>query len=161
MSDVYYLFASLLLLSCYSCVWLLATTWTAAYQGPPSIGFSRQEYWNGVPLPSPFASLHSLKCFHFSFHCLALLRSTSYIPTAFTLASGHPGLEIKILFYYCTVYRTISKVQRTCRGCMQWQCTPDAWANVTRRVRAHLHLWKFTTWIFICRGAYCICWIHR
>ena len=36
-----------------SCVWLLATPWTAAYQGPPSMGFSRQEYWNGVPLPSP------------------------------------------------------------------------------------------------------------
>ena len=32
---------------------LLATPWTAAYQAPPSIGFSRQEYWSGVPLPSP------------------------------------------------------------------------------------------------------------
>ena len=31
----------------------LATTWTAAYQTPPSMGFSRQEYWSGVPLPSP------------------------------------------------------------------------------------------------------------
>ena len=31
---------------------LLATPWTAAYQAPPSMGFSRQEYWNGVPLPS-------------------------------------------------------------------------------------------------------------
>ena len=34
-------------------VWLLATPWTAAYQAPPSMGFSRQEYWSGVPLPSP------------------------------------------------------------------------------------------------------------
>ena len=34
-------------------VWLLATPWTAAYQAPPSIGFSRQKYWSGVPLPSP------------------------------------------------------------------------------------------------------------
>ena len=33
-------------------VWLLATPWTAAYQFPPSIGFSGQEYWSGVPLPS-------------------------------------------------------------------------------------------------------------
>ena len=32
---------------------LLATPWTAAYQAPPSTGFSRQEYWSGVPLPSP------------------------------------------------------------------------------------------------------------
>ena len=33
-------------------VWLLATLWTAAYQASPSMGFSRQEYWSGVPLPS-------------------------------------------------------------------------------------------------------------
>ena len=32
---------------------LFETPWTAAYQAPPSIGFSRQEYWSGVPLPSP------------------------------------------------------------------------------------------------------------
>ena len=31
---------------------LLATPWTAAYQAPPSTGFSRREYWSGVPLPS-------------------------------------------------------------------------------------------------------------
>ena len=35
-----------------SCVQLLATPWTAAYQAAPSMGFSRQEYWSGVPLPS-------------------------------------------------------------------------------------------------------------
>ena len=34
-------------------VWLLTTPWTAAYQAPLSMGFSRQEYWSGVPLPSP------------------------------------------------------------------------------------------------------------
>ena len=33
--------------------WLLATPWTAPYQAPPSMGFSRQVYWSGVPLPSP------------------------------------------------------------------------------------------------------------
>ena len=34
-------------------VWLFLTPWTVAYQIPPSIGFSRQEYWNGLPFPSP------------------------------------------------------------------------------------------------------------
>ena len=34
-------------------VWLLVTPWTTAYQAPPSMGFSKQEYWNEVPLPSP------------------------------------------------------------------------------------------------------------
>ena len=37
----------------FSHVWLLATPWTAAYQAPPSMGFSRQEYWSGVPWPFP------------------------------------------------------------------------------------------------------------
>ena len=32
---------------------LSATPWTVAYQVPPSMGFSRQEYWSGVPFPSP------------------------------------------------------------------------------------------------------------
>ena len=32
---------------------LLATPWTAAYQAPLSMGFSREEYWSGLPLPSP------------------------------------------------------------------------------------------------------------
>ena len=35
-----------------SCIRLLATPWTAAHQAPPSMGFARQEYWNGLQLPS-------------------------------------------------------------------------------------------------------------
>ena len=42
-----------------SCVRLLVTPWTAAHQAPPSMGFSRQEYWSGVSLPS--LSLMALK----------------------------------------------------------------------------------------------------
>ena len=52
----------LLLLSCFSRVRLCATPWTAAHQAPLSLGFSRQEYWIGLPFPSP---MHSciLGCF--------------------------------------------------------------------------------------------------
>ena len=43
-------------------VWLLATPWTTAYQASPSMGFSRQEYWSGVPLPSSmFMAKNTLK----------------------------------------------------------------------------------------------------
>ena len=35
----------------------LATSLTAAFQAPPSMGFSRQKYWSGVPLPSPWMKL--------------------------------------------------------------------------------------------------------
>ena len=41
-------------------VWLLATSWTEAYQAPPSMGFSRQEHWSGVPFSSFTRSFHSL-----------------------------------------------------------------------------------------------------
>ena len=40
-------------------VWLVATPWTAAYQAPPSMGFSRQEYWSGLP-----RSLNPGDCYH-------------------------------------------------------------------------------------------------
>ena len=45
---------------------LLATPWIAAYQAPPSMGFSRQEYWSGVPLPSPemLCSTSIISTFH-------------------------------------------------------------------------------------------------
>ena len=39
---------------------LLATPWTAAHQAPPSMGFSRQEYWSGLPLPSPIHCLQDI-----------------------------------------------------------------------------------------------------
>ena len=42
-----------LVLSRFSPVWLCVTPWTAAHQAPPSLGFSRQERWSGLPVPSP------------------------------------------------------------------------------------------------------------
>ena len=43
----------LLLLSRFSCVRLCVTPEMAAHQAPPSLGFSRQEHWSGLPFPSP------------------------------------------------------------------------------------------------------------
>ena len=40
-------------------VQLCASPWTAAYQAPPSMGFSRREYWTGLPLPSPYIAIHT------------------------------------------------------------------------------------------------------
>ena len=39
---------------------LFATPWTAAHQAPPSMGFSRQEYWSGVPPPSPILVIRQM-----------------------------------------------------------------------------------------------------
>ena len=41
------------MLSCFSHVQLLETLWTVAHQAPLSMGFSRQEYWSGLPWPPP------------------------------------------------------------------------------------------------------------
>ena len=41
------------MLSCFSRVQLFVTPWTAAHQAPLSMGFSRQEYWSGLPCPPP------------------------------------------------------------------------------------------------------------
>ena len=41
--------------SCFSCVWLFVTLWTVARQASLFVGFSRQEYWSGLPCPPPGA----------------------------------------------------------------------------------------------------------
>ena len=89
---------------------LLATPWTSAYQAPPSMGFSRQEYWSGVPLPSPIEK-HSLSNFdrriHVWKHYLILIRFSFPHPESFiiTLCSQipiKPFDQIKTYnFYLC------------------------------------------------------------
>ena len=59
-------------------VQLLVTPWTAANQAPLSMGFSRQEYWSGVPSPSPMFQCYSLK-------------------------SSHPPTESTSLIYLCVI----------------------------------------------------------
>ena len=59
----------LLLISRFNLVWLCATPWTAAHQAPLSTGFSRQEYWSGLPFPSPPPT----RGIHFSDFCRHVL----------------------------------------------------------------------------------------
>ena len=59
-------------------VQLLATPWTAAYQAPPCMGFSRQEYWSGVPLPSPISTW---KPFHFTINSAHIPPSELFLYT--------------------------------------------------------------------------------
>ena len=58
----------------------LATPWTAAYQAPPSRGFSREEYWSGVPLPSPPGTLGNIEFFCFRVVLLNWLLLDIYMP---------------------------------------------------------------------------------
>ena len=88
-----------------SCVRLLATPWTAAYQAPPSMGFSRQEYWSGVSLPSLIARPYcestwdAKYCFgHFgkikpaTTYPLATIMISTYMQNAFAFSLRFPDL---------------------------------------------------------------------
>ena len=57
-------------------VWLLATPWTAAHQAPPFMGFSRQEYCSGVPLPSPSIQENTVQLTSKEIHPQKLLLGT-------------------------------------------------------------------------------------
>ena len=59
--DSLYQLLLLLLLSRFSRVWLCATPETVAHEAPPSLGFSRQEHWSGLPFPSPRHESEKLK----------------------------------------------------------------------------------------------------
>ena len=83
----------------HSRVRLLVTPWTAAYQAPPSMGFSRQEYWSRVPLPSPVYSKFKEK----QYQCI-ILQHTSI------LTSKSKGSKIEHLF----LFRLIGG-ERTCQ----------------------------------------------
>ena len=92
-------------------VWLLATPWTAAYQAPPSMGFSRQKYWSGLPLPSPVIYPEETKIEKDT--CTPL-----FIAALFTIAKTWkqprcPSTDewIKKLWYICTMeyYSTMKK----------------------------------------------------
>ena len=83
---------------------LFTTPWIAAYQAPPSMGFSRQEYWSGVPLPSPSNSLARWVSYDLTpfWHCLPgdwvrpyRLRAESY-KTA-SLRSFHSQLKVQVV----------------------------------------------------------------
>ena len=76
---------------------LLVTSWTAAYQAPPSMGFSSQEYWSRVPLPSPMTNLDSI------------LKSRDItLPTKVRLVKA---MVFPVVMYGCESW-TVKKVER-------------------------------------------------
>ena len=91
-----------------NCVQLFATPWTVAHQAPLSMGFSRQEYWSGLPFPSPGDLPHpgiKPKCPALQADSLppeppGILRVKSWKTVDFlscvfdTLGRGHEGLSI-------------------------------------------------------------------
>ena len=79
---------------------LLATPWTAAHQAPPSMGFSRQEYWSGVLLPSPMGLLFTLRLMYNTI-TVYLKLITSLIPFRSSTRLLFPPFYISLLVCAC------------------------------------------------------------
>ena len=84
------------------------TTWTAAYQAPPSVGYSRQEYWFGFPLPSPACVLSGLMYSILIYSVLDLLISWSSSKSPLC-----PGL--RFLFLWMVPISKLTDYNVTCR----------------------------------------------
>ena len=109
----------------FSRVWLFATSWTAAYQAPSSMGFSRQEYWSGVPLPSPILKYMKIKKIE-----NAKLKVQEYFCASFgkwsfkTKLIKCSNIVLLMLRYFPTPVFLPGKShgQRSLVGCSPWGC---------------------------------------
>ena len=88
-------FSNTCMLSCFSRVQLCVTPWTTAHQAPLSTGFSRQEYWSGLPFPSP--------CFVFFFY--RRLISVSIMSSGFTHVETCMRISSLLLLNNIPLYR--------------------------------------------------------
>ena len=99
-----------------SCVRLLATPWTAAYQAPLSMRFSRQEYWSGVPLPSPRTSLEVTSRSYWEADCGAINRSVNPKGNLPWLCIGRTDAEDSILWPPDVGHQEQGTGKRPCSG---------------------------------------------
>ena len=92
----------------FSCTQLFATLWTVAHQAPLSVGFSRQEYWSRLPLPSPEDLLtqllnpglpHCLYILIFYLYCIIYISICIYGKPCTFNNVFHPDSTLYFLFY--------------------------------------------------------------
>ena len=74
-------------------VWLSATPWTAVHQVPPSMGFSRQEYWSGVSWPSPKVNVEGRKSIEKILLLLVLSCQNVFIVGVIFSSNLHPNFN--------------------------------------------------------------------
>ena len=115
-----------------SCVRLFAIPWTAAHQAPPPMGFSRLEYWSGVPLPSPVGKVRNSSC----------LRTTPGIAeTCREVTCGHKSEPLhNWMFPLCVSALQLSTVK----------LNPECWLEATEK---SLIFWMILlTKFFLCKA---------
>ena len=86
----------------------LATPWTAAHQAPLSVGFSRQKYWSGVPLPSPLGLISNLNYLKERCHVGFLFTSLSSFlcSNVYNIEGSHQGEFRKCRKIICNTYQS-------------------------------------------------------
>ena len=111
---------------------LLATPWTAAYQAPPSMGFSRQEYWSAVPLPSLISIIQQCKSaiYHLSLKPL----SPPPTPPIYVITECQAGLPVLYSNFWPAIYFTHGSVYMSV-----WLCQVLAAARGI--FDPHCHIW--------------------
>ena len=143
---------------------LLETPWTAAHQAPPSMGFSRQEYWSGVPLPSPNSSLDwlwkgwntSRSCPSHIFPCVFFIHAQSFNYKKGTWHLTCPKPNLSSLPPHCqprlfsgAALRERSDQVSNCIGKLQAGCTSNSLVSdrsQTKRTQiVWFHFYKMPT----------------
>ena len=99
----------LLLLSHFSCIRLCVTPQTSAHQAPPSLGFSKQEHWSGLPFPSPMHESEKVK--------VKLLGCVRLLGTPWTAAcQAPPSMGFSRQEYWSGECLTAQPPKRKCYG---------------------------------------------
>ena len=114
-----------------SCVRLLATPWTAAYQAPLSMGFSRQKYWSGVPLLSPFCFIDYAKAYDCVAHSkLWKILKELGIPDHLTYLLRNLHADQKtIVRTGCETTDWFKTGKGVCQGCIMSPCLFNLYAK--------------------------------
>ena len=105
---------------------LLATPWTPAYQAPPSMGFSRQEYWSGLPLSSPTPQFKSFNALVLSF---IVQHSHPYMTTGKTIALTRQtfvGKVMSLLFNMLSQSQKVKSLSRVQLFATPWTAASQA-----------------------------------
>ena len=106
---------------------LLATPWTAAYQAPPSMGFPRQEYWSGVPLPS----LRERLVHTFTYRSKSIHR--------IDVRATHQGHVVRPVIYS---FRVICTMTKSTVELKKWKTCNIPWSNFSLSMLWLPHLRK-------------------
>ena len=90
-------------------VWLFATPWTAVYQAPPPMGFSRQEDWSGVPSPSPTVVTTRQNKIWSVFYHPGKLPHAAFQSIFNCLSHQSNDFLISIIMYQCSMFLYLSE----------------------------------------------------